>query len=202
MTDESKEHSHDFDGIVELDNDLPRWWLGIFWVTIALAIFYVPYFHFMHPEKLPRAALEAAMVAREAQLEQAAAEAPPPADAEAALQAAYAAGGWEATAKDKFALCVPCHGPDGRGTVGPNFADDYYIHGGRLTDIKRVIIDGVPDKGMISWKVMLKPDEIDALSFYILSLRGTSPEQPKAPEGRLVDEAGNFIEEEAPAAEE
>jgi len=202
MTDENKEHSHDFDGIVELDNDLPRWWLGIFWVSIALAVFYVPYFHFIHPEKLPRAALEAAMAEREAELEQAAAEEPPPEDAEAALQAAYEAGGWEATAKEKYALCVPCHGPDGRGTVGPNFTDDYYIHGGRLTDIKRVITEGVPTKGMISWKAMLKPEEIDALTFYIRSLRGTTPENPKAPEGRLVDEAGNFIEEEAPAAEE
>jgi cytochrome c oxidase cbb3-type subunit 3 len=202
MTEENNQHSHDFDGIVELDNDLPRWWLGIFWVSIALAVFYIPYFHFIHPEKLPAAALEAQMAQREAELAAQEAQEPPVADAEAELQKAYAAGGWEATAKEKFALCVPCHAADGGGTVGPNFTDDYYIHGGRLSDIRRTITEGVPSKGMISWKGMLKPEEIEALAFYIRSLRGTTPAVPKAPEGQLVDEAGNFLEDAPAPAEE
>ncbi|MDJ0835137.1 MAG: cbb3-type cytochrome c oxidase N-terminal domain-containing protein [Acidobacteriota bacterium] len=195
MTDKPVEHSHDFDGIVELDNDLPRWWLGIFWVTTIVAVFYVPYYHFMYPEKLPEAALLASQEARAEELAKIEAAKPKPVDEEADLLAKYNAGGWEEAAKADFTtFCVPCHAPDGGGTIGPNFTDDYYIHGGKLTDIRRIIVEGVPAKGMISWKVSLKPQQIENLTFYIRSLRGTTPATPKAAEGKLVDEAGNFTE--------
>jgi cytochrome c oxidase cbb3-type subunit 3 len=119
-------------------------------------------------------------------------------DLEATLQAEYAAGGWaEAGNADFQTFCMPCHAADGGGTIGPNFTDDYYIHGGRLTDIMNTIINGVPEKGMISWKASLKPEQIKNLTFYIRSLRGTTPAVAKDPQGRKVDEAGNFIEEEA-----
>ena len=204
MEDKAMEHNHDFDGIEELDNDLPRWWLGIFWVTMALAVFYVPYYHFMHPEKLPSAAWEAentakidAAVGAEAATPDATAESGTSGggeELEAALWAKYEAGGWQDAAKADFnTYCMPCHAPDGGGTIGPNFTDDYYIHGGRLTDILHVINEGVPAKGMISWKISLKPDQIERLTFYIHSLRGTTPAVPKAPEGKLVDEKGNFV---------
>ena len=156
---------HDFDGIEELDNPLPGWWLGIFWVTILLAAFYVPYYHFINPDKLPRASYEAEMAASAAEKE-AAKEAEP---AEAIdLNALYEAGGWEESAKADFNMfCLACHGPDGGGTIGPNFTDDYSIHGGTLENIIRVIEEGVPEKGMISWKVQLKPEQIRNLAFFI-----------------------------------
>lgn len=199
MSDDKKmEHNHDFDGIEELDNDLPRWWLGIFWVTSLLAVFYIPYYHFIAPEKLPRAALEADMQARADQLE--AIEAEKPKDREAVLQARYKAGGWQESAKADFDMyCMACHATDGGGTIGPNFTDDYYIHGGTLTNIYDTISEGVPMKGMVSWKVTMKPEQMENLALYIRSLRGTTPAVAKAPEGRKVDEAGNFIEGEAPA---
>lgn len=201
--DKKMEHQHDFDGIEELDNDLPQWWLGIFWVSIAFAIFYVPYYHFMHPESLPEASYEAemntvkaerALAEKEAEANQPAAEAA--GDPEEALMAKYKAGGWEEAAKaDYMTNCLACHGPDGGGTIGPNFTDDYYIHGGTLTQIQKVITDGVPLKGMISWKPVLKPQQIENLTFYIRALRGTTPATPKEAQGQKVDEAGNFIEE-------
>ena len=216
MEDKLMEHSHDFDGIEELDNDLPRWWLGIFWVSMVLGIFYVPYYHFMHPEKLPSAAWEAdhtakveAMAAAEAAAADVSADAggagaPGGEELEAALWAKYEAGGWQEAGKKDFDIyCMPCHAPDGGGTIGPNFTDDYYIHGGKLTDIQHIINVGVPAKGMISWKVSLKPDQIERLTFYIRSLRGTTPAVAKAAEGKLVDEIGNFVEgDEAAAGEE
>ncbi len=188
-------HQHDLDGIEELDNDLPRWWLGIFWVSIGLALFYVPYYHFLHPEKLPRAALQADLDARAEALAKVEAAAPKGDDAETQLREKMVAGGWQESAKTDYnTFCMPCHATDGGGTIGPNFTDDYYIHGGTLTDIKRVITDGVPDKGMISWKASLKPDQIENLAFYIQSLRGTTPAVAKEPQGTKVDEMGRFIE--------
>ncbi len=193
--DKKPEHEHDFDGIVELDNDLPRWWLGIFWVSMILAVFYVPYYHIMHPEKLPEAALEASLAERAEQLAAIEAAKPKPADQESILLERYKAGGWEDAAKADFgSFCMPCHAPDGGGTIGPNFCDDYYIHGGKLTDMVKVITEGVPAKGMIAWKVSMKPDQIERLAFYIKALRGTTPVTAKAPEGKKVDEVGNFIQ--------
>jgi len=193
--DKPVEHDHDFDGIVELDNDLPRWWMGIFWITTAFAICYVPFYHRLFPEKLPEAHLAIQQAERAAAIAEVDAAAPAAEDLEAELQAAYAAGGWQEKAQADFnAFCLACHGPDGGGTIGPNFTDDYYLHGGRLSDIRRIITDGVPAKGMISWKLSLKPQQIDNLTFSIHSLRGTTPATAKAAEGRLVDEAGNFTE--------
>lgn len=195
MDDKAMEHNHDFDGIEELDNDLPRWWLGIFWVSMALAIFYVPYYHFMHPEKLPTNAWDAENSARTAAVAVAEAEQPKIEDEEAVLWAGYDAGGWLDAAKTDFGTyCMPCHAPDGGGTIGPNFTDDYYLHGGKLSDIKRTITEGVIAKGMVPWKGTLKPEQIQNLAFYIRSLRGTTPAVPKAPEGKLVDEKGEFVE--------
>jgi cytochrome c oxidase cbb3-type subunit III len=196
--DKKLEHAHDFDGIVELDNDLPRWWLNTFWVTLIVAVFYVPYYHFMHPEKLPHAALAADLAARAESLEKAQADKPQGQDQEAALKARFDAGGWQASAKADFdTFCMPCHAPDGGGTIGPNFTDDYYIRGGKLADLYHTISEGVLDKGMVSWKLTMKPEQMENLAFYIRSLHGTTPAAPKAPQGVKVDADFNPIPGEA-----
>lgn len=43
---EDKLMDHDYDGIQEYDNPMPRWWLGLFYITIVFSIVYFPYFHF------------------------------------------------------------------------------------------------------------------------------------------------------------
>jgi cytochrome c oxidase cbb3-type subunit 3 len=89
-----------------------------------------------------------------------------------------------AGAREIFATrCMPCHGPQGQGVIGPNLTDDYWIHGRTLVDIRRIISEGVPDKGMVPWKDQLKPDEIDALAAYVSTLAGTNPPNPKPPQG-------------------
>lgn len=190
------EHKHDFDGIEELDNDLPRWWLGIFAVSTLFAIFYWPYYHIFHPEELPAAKLESQMAAAaEADGGSDTVEADK-VDEEATLQEKYKQPElWKESAKAKFdTYCMPCHLTDGGGTIGPNLTDDYYIHGGKISDILRVIREGVPEKGMISWKTQFKPEEMENLALYVRSMRGTTPANPKAPEGKKVDESGAFIE--------
>jgi cytochrome c oxidase cbb3-type subunit 3 len=193
-----KKMDHDFDGIEELDNPLPGWWLGIFYVTIAIAIIYPIYFHVMHPEKLTWRAYDA----NEQALAEAQAAAPKEEWNEDKLWAAYEEGSWKDGAAEAFKThCSACHREDGSGQIGPNFHDDYYIHGGTLTTFVDTITNGVLAKGMTPFGNVLSPANIRQLAYYVRSLRGTptSLPDPKAPEGRQVDERGNFIDGEAAA---
>jgi len=82
------------------------------------------------------------------------------------------------------AQCSTCHGDRGQGGIGPNMADDYWLHGGQITDVVRTITVGVPAKGMIPWRGTLSADQIhQAASFILLELQGTAPPNAKAPEG-------------------
>lgn len=168
---------HDYDGIKEYDNPLPSWWVALFWFGIVFAIVYVPWYHF-GPGPLMVEEYEAEMAA-------AAAAAPAPqavgeADLSAAMKDAAAIG----RGKETFVkLCAACHVADGGGLVGPNLTDDFWIHGGSMKDIVRVVTEGVPEKGMISWKTQLGPSEIVDVSAFIKSLRGTTPANPKEPQG-------------------
>jgi cytochrome c oxidase cbb3-type subunit 3 len=79
--------------------------------------------------------------------------------------------------------CVVCHLAEGQGLVGPNLTDDYWIHGCDFEDIVNIIIVGVPEKGMISWKDQLTSAQIQQVSSYIVTLYGTNPPNPKDPQG-------------------
>jgi cytochrome c oxidase cbb3-type subunit 3 len=81
--------------------------------------------------------------------------------------------------------CAVCHTEKGGGLVGPNLTDDYWINGGGIKNIFTTIKNGVPAKGMISWNAQLNPKQIHEVASYILTLRGSNPPNPKAPEGVL-----------------
>jgi cytochrome c oxidase cbb3-type subunit 3 len=84
--------------------------------------------------------------------------------------------------------CVACHAIDGGGGVGPNLTDDYWIHGGSIEDIFRVVKYGVIEKGMIPWQDQLSPEEMQQVSSYVLTLVGSTPANPKAPQGDLYEQ--------------
>ena len=85
------------------------------------------------------------------------------------------------------AKCAACHGQKGEGLVGPNFTDSYWISGGGIKNVFTTIKYGVPEKGMISWKSLLKPSEMQDVGSYILKLEGTDPPNQKASEGEFWD---------------
>lgn len=177
---------HDYDGIKELDNPLPGWWLFIFHASTVWAIGYALWFH-AGPGVASRqqriAAIDEALAAKRA-----AAAAPQDySAAEPQLQALARDAVALASGKEIFAMrCMPCHGMAGEGLVGPNLTDDHVIHGWRLSDIYHVVNEGVPEKGMIPWKSMLTELQMMEVSAYIATLRGTNPPNPKAPEGELA----------------
>lgn len=178
---------HDADGIQELDNLLPRWWVWLFWGCNVFALGYMLYFHTFNMGDLQAAAYvkeyrageelkNAALAAFEASL----GELQPSSD-----QSVLAQGTQIYTT-----YCAPCHRADGGGLVGPNLTDDYWIHGAAYQDNLRTIINGVPEKGMLSWRGVLKPAEVQAVASYIYTMRGTKPPNPKPPENMAPVQTG------------
>lgn len=97
--------------------------------------------------------------------------------------------------------CTACHGAEGGGAVGPNLTDDFWLHGGSVQDVFKVIKYGVPEKGMISWEKQLSPTDIQKVASFVLSLKGTKPANAKEPQGELVVEAA-AVGNRPPAAEQ
>lgn len=186
VTDEVRGHS--FDGIEEYDNPLPRWWLGIFYITIAFAFVYVPYAHLMEGNSLKDEWAQDMEAAKALAAKQQIVW-----NNDELKTYCKSGDGWKAGAAANFAgKCAACHRADGGGGVGPAFTDDSYLHGGTFKDLATTITDGVPAKGMIAWKGQLKKEEIQDLACYVSSLRGTKPKTPaKAPQGVKVDVDGN-----------
>jgi len=84
------------------------------------------------------------------------------------------------------ANCVACHKADGGGGIGPNLTDNYWILGGGIKNVFNTISEGGRSgKGMVPWKNDFKPSEIAQVASYVLSLQGTTPAEPKEPEGDL-----------------
>jgi len=177
---------HSYDGIQEFDNPMPRWWVYLFWATIIFSILY--FFN------VPGFGVGKGRIA-DYDRDIAAA-----ASADAKRKAAQPAGasGEQLTAMTKDASvvalgkqvfgqnCAACHRADAGGQIGPNLADDYWLHGGTLEQIHTTVVDGVLEKGMPPWGKVLKPNQLDAVVAYIYTLRGTNPPNPKAPQGDLV----------------
>ena len=171
---------------------LPRWWVWLFYCTTLFAVFYMIYFHGLHRGNLMAAEYQAEMAIGD-QIKNAAM-----AKFESTLATLE-------PSKDPVLLeqgrtlflrnCKPCHREDGGGLVGPNLCDDYWIHGSNFVDNLKTIWNGVPDKGMVTWKGTLKPAEIHAAASYIYTLRGTNPKNPKLREDQAPKNTGPSIYE-------
>jgi cytochrome c oxidase cbb3-type subunit 3 len=178
---------HDYDGIRELDNRLPPWWLYGFYLTILFAGIYLWRYQVSHsgPSGVEeyRMAVAAAEKDREAYLKKAANNVDE--NTVKLLDNAADLGAGKAIFET---TCFACHGKQGEGGVGPNLTDDYWLHGGSIHDVFRTIKYGVPEKGMKSWKDDFGPKQIAQLASYIKSLYGTNPPNGKAPQGNKYDE--------------
>jgi len=217
---EDEPRQHEFDGIREMNNSLPRWWLYLFYFSIAISVVYMIYYHVLRvgylqedewrrevdptfvratpadqrllgllpqyhsplfapggditPRKLALAKPQKAMVflTRETDTLTYAIVTDP---------ALLTAG--ETTFRN---ICSQCHGKLGEGIVGPNLTDDYWLHGATMSDIVRSVKYGYPTKGMVPWQGTLKEEDILGVAGYVITLRGTNPPNPRAPQGDLV----------------
>ncbi len=170
---------HEYDGIREYDNPMPRWWLLTFVVTIVFSIIYTLNVGPIGNGKGRIADYEASMQAFAA-----AHPAPTGKISGEALLALAKRPETRALGEKTFkGTCAPCHRPDGGGLIGPNLTDDYWLHGGSITDVYTTVTSGVLEKGMPAWGKMLKPAELEAVVAYVWTLKGTNPPNPKAPQG-------------------
>jgi len=183
---------HNYDGIKELDNALPPWWKYGFYITIVVAVFYFLKFEVWHTGMNPTEEYNTEMTIAKTETDAYLASAKENVDENTVtdLDAAGNAAGKAIFAK----TCVPCHLAEGQGIVGPNLTDEYWIHGGSIKDIFKTIKYGFPDKGMQSWQTTYSPVEMQQLSSYIRSLRGTNPPNPKAPQGDLYKEVAISVD--------
>ncbi len=173
---------HDYDGIRELDNRLPPWWLLLFYGSILWGVVYMFYYHWSgrdwssHGQYYQE--IEVAEVEKLRFMDRMTDAINENNVTMLSDERSLAIG------EEIYKLnCLVCHGVYGEGTVGPNFTDEYWIHGGGIKNVFRVIKNGVPAKGMISWKSQLRPIEMQQVASYILMLEGTDPPNQKKPEG-------------------
>jgi cytochrome c oxidase cbb3-type subunit III len=173
---------HDYDGIKELDNNLPPWWVYLFYACIIFSVIYLVRFEIMGaPDQ--ETELKNEMAQAKIEVAEYMKTAPDLMDENTVvlLDDALSIG----KGKEIFTTnCVACHRADAGGQIGPNLTDDYWILGGGIKNLFHTITNGGRDgKGMIAWKGTLKPKEIQAVASYIISLKGSDPKEPKAPEG-------------------
>jgi len=177
--------NHAYDGIQELDNRLPPWWLYGFYLSILVGVAYLFHYHILGYGPLSAEAYEIEM--EEAQAATAAFIAQRAANVDENTVAYLPEPDRLQSGLQVFTKhCVACHAPDGGGGVGPNLTDAYWLHGGTIGDLFRTVQYGVPAKGMKAWRADLTPIEIQNVSTYILSLQGTTPAKPKEPQGEWV----------------
>jgi cytochrome c oxidase cbb3-type subunit 3 len=175
---------HEYDGIRELDNRLPPWWTALFYVTIIFSVIYLLHYQVLQTGPTQDEEYEMEMALAEEQIQA----------YKAGLALSIDETNVEIT-EDATALaegeqifvsqCAACHANDGGGGVGPNMTDEYWIHGGDIKDLFATIKYGVPQKGMISWESQLTPGQMQSVASYILTLQGTTPANPKEPQGEL-----------------
>ena len=174
---------HEYGGIQEFNNPAPFWWQLAFYLCIAFAFGYYVYYELgTAPSSDSRLASELALVHQAQNANK------PAGPDEKTLQAMMAQADVMKVGKEVYAgKCAACHAPDGGGLVGPNLTDDYWIHGkGTLTDIHKVVHDGVSDKGMPPWGPVLSEAELNAVVVYVKSLQGAKAAAPKAPQGNKI----------------
>ncbi|WP_420150614.1 cbb3-type cytochrome c oxidase N-terminal domain-containing protein [Spirosoma sp.] len=179
---------HAYDGIAELDNPTPPWFMGLFYGTIAFAVVYWLVFHTFRTGSI----METEYTQEMAVAEKARAE-------YIKLVAGKINENTVTLLTDKKGIetgktlfnqyCTACHGQNGEGKVGPNLTDEYWLHGGDIKAVFHTITEGVPEKGMISWKKQLNPLQVQQVSSYVLSLQGTKPAGAKEPQGEKVTPA-------------
>lgn len=173
---------HEYDGIVELDNPTPAWFMWLFYGTIIFAFVYLLNYHVFKLGKLQDeeyvVEMKQADVAKKAFLAKSANRVD-----ENSVKLTADAEVLKAGSALFIQNCVACHGDHAQGIVGPNLTDEYWLHGSKIGDLFKTIKYGVPDKGMISWEKQLSPKQISEVANYIKSLKDTHPANPKAPQG-------------------
>lgn len=175
---------HNYDGIRELDNKLPPWWVYMFYASIIFAVVYMARFHVFGDYDQDTEYLNEVTLAK-AEIEAYKKTAKGLVDANT-VELLTDAADIKAGQTIFESSCVACHMADGGGGIGPNLTDENWILGGGIKNVFNTISEGGRDgKGMIAWKQTLKPAEMAQVASYVLNFKGTIPANPKDAEGEI-----------------
>lgn len=181
------ELDHNYDGIKELDNHLPPWWKWLFYTCIVWAVFYIAVYHFSYSLPLSSEEYENE-VTRAAEAQQKFLASQPKASIDESTLVFTSDAAIIEKGKTVFTknACGSCHRNDGGGnSIGPNLTDEYWIHGGGIKNVFSTIKNGVVEKGMPAWGKSMSPTDVRDVAFFVMSLQGTKPANPKSPQGEL-----------------
>ncbi|MBP9926895.1 MAG: c-type cytochrome [Cyclobacteriaceae bacterium] len=176
---------HSYDGIRELDNHLPPWWTGLFVGSILFAIVYLIFYHVSDTLPLQIQEYETQVAQADEQARKLKASNPVAIIDETNVAILTDPTALEDGKATFLSNCASCHRKDAGGEIGPNLTDEYWKHGGSIQDIFTVIRHGVQGTNMISWEGFISPEKMQNVANYILTLKGSNPENPKKPEGEL-----------------
>ncbi len=175
---------HNYDGIKELDNVLPPWWIYLFYATIVFGLIYLVRFHIVGGDT-QEMEYEKAMIQAKRAIEKYKKVTPNAFDINTVTLLTEKSD--ISRGKAIFSLnCASCHAPDGGGGIGPNLTDKNWILGGGFENVFNTVYNGGRDgKGMIAWKTTLKPQDVQKVASYVITLEGTDPAKPKKPQGEI-----------------
>lgn len=180
--------AHEYDGIQEYDNPMPGWWTWLFIATAAFGVIYILGIHVFdfiptYEQDLAEGQAEIATI-RAAYDQQ-----NPVVVFDEAKLAEYMGNAEqiEAGSVHYMTYCLPCHGDQGQGLIGPNLTDNYWIHGNDNEALYNVITNGVVEKGMAPWANVLTPEQRAQALAFVRSLAGTNPPGAKEPQGDLYE---------------
>lgn len=207
---EGESCGHEFDGIEELNNPLPKWWSNFFLLTIIWGFGYIAVYglggwnglsgwqssnqgilNLAESKEKSALAKETGMLVQYDREVSAADEKYGP------IFEAYAAQSIEALAGNEEALkvgqrlflqnCSQCHGSDARGTTGfPNLTDKDWLYGGSPEMIKASIMDGRKANGMMAWSAALGGEQgVKEVAAFVLSLSGREVDATAAQAGKV-----------------
>ncbi|HLT08636.1 MAG TPA: cbb3-type cytochrome c oxidase N-terminal domain-containing protein [Cyclobacteriaceae bacterium] len=179
---------HSYDGITELDNFMPPWLQYVFFLSIGFGIVYFINYTVLGWGKTQMEEYQEELYVAQIQAEARKVSEVADIDENTVV--------YDRTTESLNAgksifdnNCMACHASDGGGGVGPNLTDEYWLHGGSINDVFRVIKYGVPEKGMIPWQDQLSPEQMQYVASYVLTLQGTTPANPKEPQGEKYEPA-------------
>ncbi len=182
---------HDYDGIKELDNHLPPWWKWLFIATIVWSAIYIFVFHISNSLPLQLEEYQTELIVADEQVRRLRASQPLQEIDENTLAFTLDSISFITNGKAVFMdnNCGSCHRNDGGGNmIGPNLTDEYWLHGGSIKEVFSIVKNGVVEKGMPAWGKLLSPQQVRDVTFFVLSLQGTNPQDAKKPQGDLYKE--------------
>jgi cytochrome c oxidase cbb3-type subunit 3 len=196
MTEETKLHveegekhlliGHSYDGIQELNHPLPFWWQFTFYGAIIISTAYVIYYQLLGGPSLRDVFNKeyAVIVSMQNEFKK------KQGAFNEELYVKYSTPAYIKKGEEIFTNnCVACHLEKGKGDIGPNLTDEYWLWAkGTPATIFPVVFNGVPENGMPTWSEVLSPEEIYQVVAYVQTLHHTHQPGGKAPQGIKIDD--------------